>query len=237
MSYSMHKIAHQTIICLSPSAKDEQMKCKSGSDSVTNIVLDSFSVIFDRIKQATGKTTQLDLGNALGISQSSVCDAKKRKSIPSVWYLKLFERYGVNPLWLKTGQEPVFLLDSIPITHSETMAIGRERLLRLVITHFAPDELIDEIQQTLSFRYLSLDPSHTLPEIIFKIMPGELAARYTEHLFSRGVNVPAEQLLLTDSAGKPEETDAAYVVLKGDDIIVRRKGVNRPSLDGEKKPS
>ena len=53
--------------------------------------------------------TQTELAKLLEVSQSSVAEAKRRQSIPADWYLKLFEKLGVNPDWLKKGNGPVYL--------------------------------------------------------------------------------------------------------------------------------
>lgn len=56
-----------------------------------------------RIKIVSRTQTQTELAKLLEVSQSSVAEAKRRQSIPADWYLKLFEKLGVNPDWLKKG--------------------------------------------------------------------------------------------------------------------------------------
>lgn len=62
-----------------------------------------------RIQAATHTRSQTELASLLEISQSSIAEAKRRQSIPADWYLKLFEKLGVNPDWLKSGSGPVYL--------------------------------------------------------------------------------------------------------------------------------
>lgn len=69
----------------------------------------SIDETFERIKLATRTRTQIELANVLNIRQSSISDAKRRNSIPSDWCIKLFERYGLNPDWIKKGQGPMYL--------------------------------------------------------------------------------------------------------------------------------
>jgi phage repressor protein C with HTH and peptisase S24 domain len=69
----------------------------------------NFEEIFDRIKYATNTRTQVELAEVLDIRQSSISDAKRRNSVPSDWYMKLFEQYGLNPDWLKKGMGPMRL--------------------------------------------------------------------------------------------------------------------------------
>lgn len=68
-----------------------------------------FDEIFDRMKQATNARTQVELADMLNIRQSSISDAKRRSSVPSDWYMKLFEQFGLNPDWLKHGRGPMYL--------------------------------------------------------------------------------------------------------------------------------
>lgn len=68
-----------------------------------------FEEIFERIKLATRTRTQIELANVLDIRQSSISDAKRRNSVPSDWYMKLFERFGLSPDWIKKGTGPMYL--------------------------------------------------------------------------------------------------------------------------------
>lgn len=65
--------------------------------------LESFESVLDRIAEATGAKTQCELAEMFGIRQSSVSDAKRRRSIPSKWLLTLLRRYRLNPDWVLTG--------------------------------------------------------------------------------------------------------------------------------------
>lgn len=69
----------------------------------------NFDEIFERIKIATHTRTQVELAEVLDIRQSSISDAKRRNSVPSEWYMKLFEQFGLNPDWLKKGSGPMYL--------------------------------------------------------------------------------------------------------------------------------
>ncbi|MFI3271044.1 MAG: S24 family peptidase [Pseudomonadota bacterium] len=69
----------------------------------------SFDEVFARIKLATSTRTQVELAEVLEIRQSSISDAKRRNSVPADWYMKLFEKFGLNPDWLKKGTGPTYL--------------------------------------------------------------------------------------------------------------------------------
>ena len=71
--------------------------------------MSNFDEIFERIKIATKTRTQMEVAEMLGIRQSSISDAKRRNSIPSDWCMTLFERFGLNPDWVKKGTGPMRL--------------------------------------------------------------------------------------------------------------------------------
>lgn len=69
----------------------------------------AFEVAMERIKQATGARTQVQLAELLDVRQSSISDAKRRCSIPSDWLLKLQRVTKIHADWYLTGQEPKYL--------------------------------------------------------------------------------------------------------------------------------
>ena len=71
--------------------------------------MSSFAEIHERICLATHCRTQMELAKVLGIRQSSISDAKRRNSVPGDWFMKLFEKFGLNPDWLKRGVGPMYL--------------------------------------------------------------------------------------------------------------------------------
>ncbi len=71
--------------------------------------MSSFSEAYERIKFATHTKTQVELAKVLDIRQSSISDAKRRNSVPADWFMKLFEKFGLNPDWLKQGVGPMYL--------------------------------------------------------------------------------------------------------------------------------
>lgn len=71
--------------------------------------MSSFLEAYERIKFATNTRTQVELADVLDIRQSSISDAKRRNSVPADWFMKLFEKFGLNPDWLKQGVGPMYL--------------------------------------------------------------------------------------------------------------------------------
>lgn len=71
--------------------------------------MSSFAEVYERTKFATNTRTQIELAEVLDIRQSSISDAKRRNSVPADWYMKLFEKFGLSPDWLKQGTGPMYL--------------------------------------------------------------------------------------------------------------------------------
>ena len=65
-----------------------------------------FSAQYKRLFETAECRTQVELADFFGIRQSSIADAKKRRSIPAEWLLKLLLLKGIHPVWIKTGQGP-----------------------------------------------------------------------------------------------------------------------------------
>ena len=82
---------------------------------------DIFEDAVERIKKATGARTQVELAAILEIRQSSISDAKRRKSIPADWLLKLYRSHGLNPDWIMEGVQPQVLKEgpATPFTVAE----------------------------------------------------------------------------------------------------------------------
>lgn len=63
----------------------------------------SFESQYRRVLEAAACRTQARLAEVLEIRQSSISDARRRKTVPSEWLATLFEKKGVNPDWIRTG--------------------------------------------------------------------------------------------------------------------------------------
>lgn len=106
--------------------------------------MSSFAEIYQRITQATSCRTQVELAEVLDIRQSSISDAKRRNSVPGDWYMKLFEKFGLNPDWLKQGVGPMYLRteqgyapqDAPAYLAENTAAYGDDLAKHMVCTEF-----------------------------------------------------------------------------------------------------
>ncbi|WP_052278987.1 helix-turn-helix domain-containing protein [Solidesulfovibrio magneticus] len=68
-----------------------------------------FDEAMERIRETTNLHTQVALALCLDIRQSSISDAKRRGAIPDAWLVVLYEKFGLNPTWIRTGAGPVYL--------------------------------------------------------------------------------------------------------------------------------
>ncbi len=80
-----------------------------------------------RFFEAVGCRTQQQLAEFLGISQSSISDAKRREVIPAEWLLKLLRDRGVNPDWILTGEGVHYLRSA----ESEEPVFPAERVIEI----------------------------------------------------------------------------------------------------------
>ncbi|MEL7641023.1 MAG: helix-turn-helix domain-containing protein [Solidesulfovibrio sp.] len=63
-----------------------------------------FDEVFARLKQAAGVQSDVELSQELGIRQSSVSGAKKRKAIPPSWITTISKKFHVSADWLLYGE-------------------------------------------------------------------------------------------------------------------------------------
>lgn len=110
----------------------------------------NFDEQMGRIKLITGKRTQVELADLLGVKQSSISDAKRRGSIPANWLIVLMRLNYANPEWILTGNGPLFVsFSSIrPLYKTENEEAdykAKEKILRQLPTRMLADELVRRI--------------------------------------------------------------------------------------------
>lgn len=106
---------------------------------------ESMSTPLERVFEAADCRTQEQLASLLGIRQSAVSDAKRRKSVPPEWLVCLFRLRGVNPEWVLTGYGPKFLnkeSGSDSSTQWEKKIKATPELLRMFSSKDLADELV-----------------------------------------------------------------------------------------------
>ncbi|MDL2210686.1 helix-turn-helix domain-containing protein [Desulfovibrio sp. OttesenSCG-928-O18] len=161
-----------------------------------------FEEIFERIKLATRTRTQIELANVLEIRQSSISDAKRRNSIPSDWCIKLFERFGLNPDWIKKGTGPMYLRTETgyaPVDADVSLAVREESAL------YGDPNAKCHVVSVLSMqpwpgKTVSAEEAEAGPRVVGKLsIPLSLAG-------------PAVKVLLLDSTGmEPLIRKGAYI--------------------------
>lgn len=68
-----------------------------------------FDDFINRVFDATGISSQIDLAEALGINRSAITQARKKGAVPDKWILGLYRKFGLNPDWLEKGVGSIFL--------------------------------------------------------------------------------------------------------------------------------
>ena len=64
----------------------------------------SVEAIIDRLKKATGTTTDIELSKKLGLSKQSIAAARAKGEIPASWIPKAAKLFHVSMDWLYWGQ-------------------------------------------------------------------------------------------------------------------------------------
>ena len=112
-----------------------------------------FQDAYERILQSTGLRTQTDVAALLGVKQSSISDAKRRNHIPDSWILTLFNKKGLNPSWIRTGEGPQYVAGTdtppTPVLSEQQAAESLEPILRAALLGVVP-ELADQLRQKMN---------------------------------------------------------------------------------------
>ena len=114
----------------------------------------------ERIKLITGKRTQVELADLLGVKQSSISDAKRRGKIPSSWLVILMRYKHANPEWILTGNGSTFVSAPPAEPRYETGDEAAERradeeALRRLPSRMLADELVRRIAVSQDKSYCS----------------------------------------------------------------------------------
>lgn len=66
-----------------------------------------FDDFFKRVAKATEITTQRQLADLLDVGPAAITLAKSR-GVPKSWSLKIASMFGLNPVWINTGQGSIY---------------------------------------------------------------------------------------------------------------------------------
>lgn len=185
-----------------------------------------FQEIFERICHITNTTTQVELAKLLGIRQSSISDAKRRSSIPAEWYMTLFEKFGLNPDWLKKGFGPMYLRTEQGYTPSD-VRLGTQHLVpsrfestmssSVPVPVYSCDCSDAEASRLKPLRIMSLPPYFVPPQI--KVFSVNSAAMEPTILRKAHVGVDT-------SATRPVSGEIFALISPHEGIMLRRLYVN-----------
>ncbi|HIW78396.1 MAG TPA: helix-turn-helix domain containing protein [Candidatus Bilophila faecipullorum] len=112
-----------------------------------------FDAAYARICEVCGARTQGELAVWIGVSQSSISDARRRSTIPAQWLLTLVTQGGINPAWALTGEGAKYLVPSelppAPCALLLNRLTGRELEQRLqrVLSTSVTDMLAEVIRE------------------------------------------------------------------------------------------
>ena len=70
--------------------------------------MNQFEDKFSRLWRSVGAKNDSELARALGVIQQTVSAARKRKTIPCSWIIKISENYGISCDWLLYGEGPKY---------------------------------------------------------------------------------------------------------------------------------
>ena len=114
---------------------------------------EEFEAALKRIHDVAGTRTQVGLAKILGIRQSSISDAKRRKNIPGDWLIKLISEFSVNPFWVLNGEGGRYLIPSSDKETSEPILrytgweeADKESLKKIVRSRLSFSDLLDLLQ-------------------------------------------------------------------------------------------
>lgn len=79
----------------------------------TTLGSEEFRLLLGRIKLALGVRSDTAVARALGLSQSTMSSAKKKKQIPSSWIIQIAKEKGVSLDWLVYGAVPTVTEDFV----------------------------------------------------------------------------------------------------------------------------
>lgn len=75
-----------------------------------------FDRFLQRVFQATGMHSQMELAEALGVNRSAITQARRKGSVPDRWLVLLYRGFGLNPHWLERGHGTPFLSGEAVVT-------------------------------------------------------------------------------------------------------------------------
>ena len=187
----------------------------------------SFEAVYARMLFAAGVRTQTELANMLGMKQSGIPAARKRKSIPAEWCMRLYDACGVNFDWQRYGTGPVY--DAAKLKEierfrrgewsSEVPAGGSSFLREPDTPFYGFAEEAKSVHSTLQM------PDGSFPEAMRQVFPAEFLTENSkifrlldasmEPVLNKGAMVAVRQ-------GAPVSDGDIVAIFEGRELVFRR---------------
>lgn len=188
----------------------------------------SFEAVYARMLFAAGVRTQTELAKILGMKQASISEAKKRKSIPAEWCMRLYDARGISFDWQRFGTGPVY--DVAKLKEIERFRRGewsqdpvpQEPLfLREPETPFY---VVAEREKTPVYSTLQM-PDGSFPEVARQEFPSEFLLSGTKvfRLLDSAMSpVLNKGALVAVAPGSPSGDGDVVAVFDGRELVFRR---------------
>jgi len=98
-----------------------------------------------RLKSVSNTKTQTELAEILSISQPSVAAVFKKRRLPASWLLIMAQKFRVNPIWILSATQPVFIASPQEFEHFSDSSDNMSPLKNISLAM-----LIDEVQRRLN---------------------------------------------------------------------------------------
>lgn len=169
----------------------------------------NFESFIQRVYEATGISSQMELASSLQIHRSAITQARRKDSIPDKWILQLYKIYGLNPEWLETGLGPTFLREE---ANEDEEFVTIPKVKARLCAGGGSFETAVEIEEFYSFRRDWLRSKGTADEMVLMDVVGN----------SMEPELKDGDTVLINESQKNILAGAVYAVGVDDTIMVKR---------------
>lgn len=159
-----------------------------------------FEQFMQRLEQAAGVSSQMELAGLLRLNRSAVSRAKKRGTVPQAWVTRLSGMFDLDPAWLRDGVAGDEAFRPVPRVRARLDAGGGSYVVD------------SDVEDEIAFRESWLRRRGTPGEMVIMEVSGDSM----EPLIREGDSV------LVDQAQKEIYAGGVYAVGVQDTIMVKR---------------
>lgn len=145
----------------------------------------SYIDAMERIYEVIGTRNHEELAQILEMRQSSTSSNLKKHIIPADWFLKIYEKFGINPEWIKLGGinkhiHYYLLKDNKKDIYDYLRQFPKKILIISALFKDLPTNLYVEV---MNYIYAdSIDELSTIEMVMRKSLPPSLAEKVVEEL-------------------------------------------------------